>query len=81
MPEQPDATRLTRLEESLAYADRAAEEAGRQILDLYRRLDAVTRRMEAIEKRLEADTRVPEPGTPRSVTDEELRANKPPHSA
>ncbi|MBX3361763.1 MAG: SlyX family protein [Phycisphaeraceae bacterium] len=81
MSDQPDPSRLTRLEESLAYADRAAEEAGRQILDLYRRLDALSRRLEAIEKRLEEDTRQPEPGTPRRITDEELRANKPPHSA
>ena len=47
----PDQSRLTRLEESLAYTDRAAEEAGRQVVDLYRRLDLLARRVEALEKR------------------------------
>lgn len=89
MPEQPpqhaqhlDQSRLTRLEESLAYADRAAEEAGRQVVDIYRRLDLLARRIEALEKRLEAATHADSPeAAARPVTNEELRQNRPPHSA
>lgn len=81
-PEHPDPSRLTRLEESLAYTDRAAEEAGRQVMDLYRRLDLLARRVEALEKRLEAATLADAPETaPRTVTDDELRQHRPPHSA
>lgn len=79
---QPDQSRLTRLEESLAYTDRAAEEAGRQVVDLYRRLDLLARRVEALEKRLEAVTHADSPeAASRTVTDDELRQNRPPHSA
>lgn len=81
MPDPIDPSRLTRLEESLAFADRAAEEAGRQIVDLYRRLELLHRRIESLEKRF-AETQIEQqPGSPTRITDDELKSQRPPHSA
>jgi hypothetical protein len=82
MSEHSESSRLTRLEESLAYADRAAEEAGRQVVDLYRRLDLLARRVESLEMRLEAAAHADSPeAATRPLTNEELRQHRPPHSA
>lgn len=53
--------RLMRIEESVAYTERAAEELTAQVLDLHRRLDTVMKRLEQIERRVNEALTPPEP--------------------
>lgn len=46
--------RLERLEEAHLFADRAAEELNRAVLDLAERVDAIAKRLSALENRLDA---------------------------
>lgn len=82
-PLHPDLlSRLVRLEEAIGFADRAAEEAGVQAIDLYRRLDALTKRIEMVERRITEVATSPTAASPAGApTDQELRDNRPPHSA
>ena len=45
--------RLTRIEEALGFADRAAEELGAEVLRLNQRLADVLKRLEALERRVD----------------------------
>lgn len=83
-PPQPDpfTGRVQRVEEALGFTDHAVSQANAEILALNKRLDALSRRIDTLERRLEQATAVDEPGLAGgSLTDDQLRQNKPPHSA
>ena len=46
--------RLTRLEESHAFAERTSEQLAEQVIALFQKMDALDRRLMALEGRLEA---------------------------
>ncbi len=48
-----DRARLDRLEESLAFTERAVEQLSTEIADINRRVQVITRRLAQIEQRLD----------------------------
>lgn len=76
------AERVRSLEESSAFAEHATEQITAEMLGIHRRLDAMARRLDTLERRLAeaalAEEQGPSDGSP---TNEQLRMNKPPHSA
>jgi uncharacterized coiled-coil protein SlyX len=67
-----DRARLDRVEESLAFTERAVEQLSTEIADMNRRVQALTRRIALIEQRLEK----PEGGAD-SSTDEDGSSSGP----
>ncbi len=80
--EPPIADRVLRLEESAAYADHASEQITAEMLAIHRRLDALTRRIDTLERRLADAAAIDDQhAAAGSPTNEQLKLNKPPHSA
>lgn len=83
-PSEPDplSGRIQRVEETLGFTDHAVSQANAEILALHKRVDALLRRIETLERRLEQAATIDEAGvTGFAPTDDQLRQNKPPHSA
>lgn len=75
--------RIVRIEEVIGFADHTSTQITTEVLALSKRLDHVLRRLEALERRLEEAAQSSD-GTATSPvphTDDELRRQKPPHSA
>lgn len=76
------AERIRGLEESLGFADHAVQQMSRELLAIHKRLDLFGRRIDAMERRLEQAAAIDEQGLAGgSPTNEQLKQNKPPHSA
>ncbi len=76
------ADRVRGLEESLGFADHAAQQMSGELLAVHKRIDVLARRIDAMERRLEQAAAIDEQGLAGgSPTNEQLKQNKPPHSA
>lgn len=74
--------RLHHLEETVGFADHASGQITSEMLTFHKRLDALARRLDAMERRLEQATTIDESAASGSPpTTEQLKQNKPPHSA